>query len=222
MVKVSHHVVTPSKLCGILKLDSDSTTATSAPNYPRQRLTESHSPRSASNSVMELHPPTPHPEKLPFFSLLRILLNDTIRLTGERKDDPVSRPKLSLRNLEEEEEDEEEPTGIDRSTSSPTGSGSHTTTATSDRVACSGTASTGALQSGHVAWDRNQASMHSVWKLWLHLGKVRPVSPFSNSDKQTAHSDGWVEAEKVKTGSVEMTEGWRPREVRAMRAAGSM
>ncbi|BAT77108.1 hypothetical protein VIGAN_01519700 [Vigna angularis var. angularis] len=83
-------------------------------------------------------------------------------------------------------------------------------------------ASTGALQSGQVEWDWNHMSMHSVWKLWLHLGKTRPVSPFSNSDKHTAHSDFWVESEKVKTGSVEMTEGWRPREVRAMRAAGSM
>lgn len=115
------------------------------------QLTESHSPRcSTSNSVMELHTPT----TLPFFSLLRILLNDNIRLTGERNDDsdshPSSHPKFSICN-EVAAAEEEAPTGPDRFTSSRTGSVSHTITATSDRVSRSGIASTVSLQSGHVA-----------------------------------------------------------------------
>ncbi|KHN03343.1 hypothetical protein glysoja_004369 [Glycine soja] len=76
---------------------------------------------------MELHPPP----TLSFFSLLRTLLNDNIRLTGKRNDDPDSHPdshpKLSICN-EAAEGEEEAPTGPDRFTSSRTGSLSHTIT----------------------------------------------------------------------------------------------
>jgi ABC-type uncharacterized transport system permease subunit len=61
-------------------------------------------------------------------------------------------------------------------------------------------------------------SMHSVWKLWLHLGNRRPISFSSNSDKHTAHSmavlgseSGWVLDEKTKIGSELRTAGSNPR-----------
>jgi hypothetical protein len=55
------------------------------------------------------------------------------------------------------------------------------------------------------------------------LGKTRPVSPSSNSDKQTAHStpSGWVSGQNLNTGSDEITEASSPRETAGINEAGA-
>ena len=54
-------------------------------------------------------------------------------------------------------------------------------------------------------------SMQWQWKAWLQLGSTRPLSPSSNSDRQTAQSwrGRWAAEEKVKVGRDLRTEGSR-------------
>ncbi|CAO2192769.1 unnamed protein product [Urochloa humidicola] len=69
---------------------------------------------------------------------------------------------------------------------------------------------TSARQSGHVAFPRNQASMHSAWNLCPHRGSARAFSPGSSSARQTAQSP-ITPASSTTTGILASTAGSSPR-----------
>lgn len=77
-------------------------------------------------------------------------------------------------------------------------------------------------QRGQVEWEWNHMSMQPIWKEWLHLGRRRPFSFSSNSDRHTAHSDisVWVLEEYSNTGSEFRIEASRPRVGEETEAAG--
>ncbi|KAG9455359.1 hypothetical protein H6P81_008263 [Aristolochia fimbriata] len=68
-------------------------------------------------------------------------------------------------------------------------------------------------QVGHEGLDASHPSMHLSWKPWLHLGSTRTFSPFTNSDKQMAHSDSapasFIPAEYTSVGTAATAAGPR-------------
>ena len=61
----------------------------------------------------------------------------------------------------------------------------------------------GALQTGHMGWDTNQAPMQAAWKQCLHLISLTAVPLSSSTLKQTAQSIPAVEPEMGRNDSSE-------------------
>lgn len=62
-------------------------------------------------------------------------------------------------------------------------------------------------QVGQESREANHPSMHLAWNPCLHLGKTLTPSPFTNSDKQMAHSASppasFISAEKTSVGKTD-------------------